>query len=215
MLETDIAGKQRRRNPLSFGVSACLHGSVLAWVILSGAGEPRTRSIYDQEIRPNEKKIVWYNLREKLPEISPAETQADSRPERARVKAPQTMVSGLKDDPKPSQLIWSPEPEMAAAKEIPLPNVVAVAPPKVVKLFTTPPELVTPPPLAATLPDAPQVSAAALKQVELPVVRPTGAPRAFTPPPNERMQRQAALTLPGACPTNAACLPEVTFSPVP
>src|SRR5436190_2385985 len=99
MLETDIGGKRRRRNPFSFGVSGCLHGSVLAEVNLSGSGQPRAKSIYDQEIRPNEKKIVWYNLREKLPEISPSETQADSRPERARVKAPQTMVSGLRDDP--------------------------------------------------------------------------------------------------------------------
>ena len=114
MLETDITGKQRRRSPLSFGVSGSLHGGVLAWVILSGAREPRAKSIYDQEIRPNERKIVWYNLREKLPEISPPEAQADSHPERARVKAPQTMVSGVRDDPKPSQLIWSPEPEMAA-----------------------------------------------------------------------------------------------------
>src|SRR3954468_10160954 len=104
MLESDIGAKQGRRNPLSFGVSGCLHGSVLAWVILSGAGGPRAKSIYDQEIRPNEKKIIWYNLREKLPEISPPQTQADARPERARVKAPQTMVSGLTDDAKPNQL---------------------------------------------------------------------------------------------------------------
>src|SRR3954447_4130293 len=113
MLETDIGAKQRRRNPLSFGVSGCVHGGVLAWVILSGMREPRAKSIYDQEIRPNEKKIIWYSLREKLPDISPPQPQADTRPERAKLKAPQTMVSGLQDDSKPSQLIWSPEPELA------------------------------------------------------------------------------------------------------
>ncbi|MEO8597888.1 MAG: energy transducer TonB [Candidatus Solibacter sp.] len=202
MSEQERAEKQTRRGPLSFAVSGCLHGGVLAWVMFSGAVPPRAQSIYDQEIRPHEKKIVWYNLREKLPEISSPRTQADARPARARVKSAQTMISGLKDDAKPGPLIWSPEPAVAAPREIPLPNVVAVAPPKVVRPFTTPPELVKPPTPAPELPDAPRAATAEVKQVDLPVVRPSGASRAFTPPARERLQRQAALTLPeGPTPT--------------
>ena len=74
------------RSFFSFAVSCCVHGSVLAWVILGGTGrpEPRAKSIYDQEIRPNEKKIVWYSLQEKLPEIGPADVQRDVRPPRWR-----------------------------------------------------------------------------------------------------------------------------------
>jgi hypothetical protein len=46
---------------MSFAVSACFHGGVLAWVAL-GAGAPAkwTRPLNDREIRPSEKKIVWY-----------------------------------------------------------------------------------------------------------------------------------------------------------
>ncbi len=90
----------RLRSGFSFAVSGCVHGCVLAWVVLGGGGppQPRAQSIYDQEIRPNEKQIVWYSLREKLPEIAPAETKPDARPARARVKAPQTMVAGARDD---------------------------------------------------------------------------------------------------------------------
>src|ERR1017187_1917023 len=219
----------RARSGLSFAVSGCVHGCVLAWVIWGGTGQPRERaqSIYDREIRPNEKRIVWYSLREKLPEIAPADTEADARATqrvpRARVKAAQTMVAGARDDARPAPLIWAAEPEVAAPKVMPLPNVVAVAPPKVVRPFVAPvkaeapkvmplpnvvavapPKVVRPfvapvkaevPPVAA-LPEGPRVAAEVKTAVTLPVVAPSGPRRAFTPPPNVRMQRQAMVQLP-------------------
>jgi TonB family protein len=188
------------RGWFSFAVSGCLHGGVLAWVVLGGAGgprhEPAARSIYDQEIRPYEKRIVWYSLQDKLPEISPAGMKSDPRPARALLKAPQTMVAGARDKARPAALIWAPEPETAAPKEVPLPNVVAVAPPKVVRPFTAPPVQRMAAQPAAALPEAPPVAAADVKPVALPVVKPSGPARAFTPPPNVRMERQAMLPLP-------------------
>jgi protein TonB len=196
----------RGRSRLSFAVSGCLHGCVLAWVILGDTGRlrhdtPGAQSIYDREIRPNEKRIVWYSLREKLPEIAPADLLPDARPARARVKRPETMVAGARDDARPAPLIWAPEPEVAPPKVMPLPNVVAVAPPKVVRPFVAPPvkRLVAP---AAALPEAPRVAAADEKHRFLTVaaligvIAPRGPARAFTPPPNVRMQRQAMLPLP-------------------
>src|ERR1039458_8989532 len=112
MWVADRGTKPRWRSPLSFAVSAGLHSWVLAWVILrSAAPPPPPQSIYDQEIRPNEKKIVWYNLREKLPEIAPPTASPNLRPPRARVLAPQTMVAGGRDLPRPAPLIVSPRPE--------------------------------------------------------------------------------------------------------
>jgi TonB family protein len=188
------------RSFLSFAVSCCVHGSVLAWVILGGSGRPQApaKSIYDQEIRPNEKKIVWYSLQEKLPEIGPADVSHDVRPPRARVKAPQIMLAGASDDARPATLIWAPEPEVAASKVIPLPNVVSVAAPKVVRPFVAPPEIQRPPAVAAPIEDAPTVADA--KQRSLTIAALTdplsGPRRAFTPPPNVRMQRQAMIQLP-------------------
>jgi TonB family protein len=147
---------------------------VLAWVILGGSGPPRERaqSIYDREIRPYEKKIVWYSLQEKLPEIAPADTQAGARAARARVKAPQTMVAGARDDARPAALIWAPEPEVATPKEMPLPNVVAVTP-KVVRPFLAPPVKAPVVPPVVPLQDAPNVTAADLKPaLPLPEVKP-------------------------------------------
>ena len=187
----------RVRSSFSFGISGCVHGWVLAWVILGGSGPPRERaqSIYDREIRPYEKKIVWYSLQEKLPEIAPADTQAGARAARARVKAPQTMVAGARDDARAAPLIWAPEPEVAAPKEMPLPNVVAVTP-KVVRPFLAPAVKAPVLPPVVPLQDAPNVTAADLKPaLPLPavtpkVVRPFLVPsvKAPEPPPVAPLQ---------------------------
>src|SRR5260370_3135983 len=106
----------RVRGGFSFAVSGCVHGCVLTWVVLGGAGtaQPRAQSIYDQEIRPHERKIVWYSLREKLPEIAPADTTPDTRPARARVKAPQTMVAGRRRHAQGPAYVLTSEPEFEA-----------------------------------------------------------------------------------------------------
>ena|ERR1017187_1739886 len=76
------------RSSFSFGLSGCVHGCVLAWVILGESGQPpeRPQSIYDREIRPYEKRIVWYSLQEKLPEIAPADTRGPTRGRRGRAR---------------------------------------------------------------------------------------------------------------------------------
>src|ERR1039457_5154588 len=183
----------RARSGLSFAVSGCVHGCVLAWLFWGGTGQPRARaqSIYDREIRPNEKRIVWYSLREKLPEIAPADTEADARAARARVKAAQTMVAGARDDARPAPLIWAAEPEVAAPKILPLPNVVDAGPPKVVRPFVAPPVKAAELPRVAALPEGPPVAAEVKTAVELPVAAPSGPGGAFTPPPHVRDAREA------------------------
>ena len=60
-----IHSTARTRGAFPFGVSGCVHGGVLAWLIVAGTGGPRERalSIYEREIRPHEDRIVWYSLR--------------------------------------------------------------------------------------------------------------------------------------------------------
>ena len=96
---------------------------------------------------PVEKKIIWYRLSAKLPEIAPADAAEDPRPLRARVKSPQTMVAGIKDEEKPAPMIWTPEPAgPRAPKPVALPNVIAVAPARVLRPFVPPPEMSSPRP---------------------------------------------------------------------
>src|SRR5437667_2184921 len=130
------AETSRLRTSGPFVVSLSFHGGILLWVALGPSLPEPARTIYDQEIRPHEKKIVWYNLRDKLPEVAPSVSREDRLPVRARVKSAQTLLAGNKDDPAPAPMIWMPGPEVAIPKPVPLPNVVAVAPP--------PPKLVRP-----------------------------------------------------------------------
>jgi TonB family protein len=198
----------RLRSSASFAVSACVHGGILGWVAL-GPGLPPERplSIYDQEIRPSEKKIVWYNLREKLPEVAPADAPADPRPPRARVQFDQTLVSGTRDDNRPPQMIFLPDPEIDPPPDLPkparLPNVVAVAPvPKPLRRFVPPPVEPRPDKPAPALPEAPRPAAAGhspTDQAKLPFAVPAlrPQPRAFTPPTEAKVQ-PAPVSLPDA-----------------
>jgi TonB family protein len=210
---TLLEGKSRGpRKTMSFAASVALHGAVLSWMVLGPplpGSEPPPKSLYDQEIKPNEKKIVWYAVKEKLPDITPTEAPQDSQPPRAKVEAKETIVSGPRDEEDATQRIFMPAPEVVLPKPLPLPNVVAVAPPKVLKPFVPPPETAPKPKPAPALPDAPKMTTAAPAlnslPVETPKVRPT--PLAFTPPPLERMQRQAALMLPEAPATETVVEP--------
>src|ERR1039458_9028373 len=89
-----------------------------------------------------------------------------------------SLVAGARDDARPAPLIWGSEPEVAAPKILPLPNVVAVAPPKVVRPFVAPPVKAAERPRVAALPEGPRVAAEVKTAVELPVAAPSGPRRA-------------------------------------
>jgi TonB family protein len=174
------------RSSTSFALSVTIHGSILLWLALSPqrAAEPR-RSLYDEMIKPNERRLVWYNLRQRLPDVAPSAATKVRRPPRALKKFDQTLVAGAADQRTPRQMIFLPAPEIEVPKPLPLPNVVAVAPPpKRVRVFTPPVEKRQPARL--TLPEAPEVQAAAA-QAKMPVMR-----RVFTMP----AQKRPALAVP-------------------
>jgi TonB family protein len=191
---------RRVRKAFSLAFSAGLHGSVLAWVALGPVmpqGPPP--SLYD-EIR--NRKIIWYSLKERLPEVRPP-ARKDVGPPRARTNAAQTLVAGARDTPAPPQLIWTPAPAIETRQVLPSPNVVALAAPaKPVRDFTLPPEAPRAERLVPSLPDAPRIAAAQPTAVPLPpMARPQ--PRAFTPVVEAR---------PAAAPPVLPAAPELTVA---
>jgi TonB family protein len=187
--------------------SVCVHLWILAWVALAPAlpREPM-KSLYEREIQPYEKHIVWYKLSDRLPDVTPPAAKRDVRPLRAKAKFEQNIAAGPKDTDRPPQLIFAPAPEIAPSKPLPLPNIVALAPQRPPALPFTPPT-VSPraPDRTPALPDAPKVAAvvpdAKPPLLNLPAPRIT-APR-FTPP------QAPKLTLPDALPALPAA-PELT-----
>ncbi len=192
---------RRVRKGISLMFSGGIHAAALAWVALgpvAPAGPPK--NLYDQEIRSH--KIIWYSLKERLPEVSPG--RKDVRRPRARVKAEQALVAGPKDLPKPPQLIYTPAPAIEAPQVLASPNVVAVARP--VRKFVPPAEARREARPAASLPEAPQLAAGLQPNgVPLPpMARPE--PRKFTPVA-EAKKEIAPAVLPAA--------PELTLGMTP
>jgi TonB family protein len=169
--------------PFSFSVSLGIHGSLLAWVALGPVISAPQRSPYDIAIRPHEDRLIYYKLSDRLPDIHPPRVSAGKQPPRATRKFEQNIVAGARDDARPPQLIWTPAPEIQTPKPLPLPNVVALEPPRAVRRFT-PPEPARAPQPAPILPDAPQ-AAAARTTAGMPALPPPVHPAAlpFKAPP--------------------------------
>src|ERR1039458_793877 len=110
---TSLSGgtPQPMRSPWSFMGSVCLHAWVLAWVALGSAMPRPVKSLYEREIQPGEKHIIWYKLSDRLPDVTPPEAKRDARPLRARARFDQNMAAGHRDDARPPQLNWAPAPE--------------------------------------------------------------------------------------------------------
>jgi TonB family protein len=193
---------QPMRSPWSFMGSICLHGWVLAWVALGPLPLEPNRPLYEREIQPNEKKIIWYKLSDRLPDVTPPESKRDLRPPRARGRFEQSVTAGPKDNTRPAQLIWAPAPEIAPAEPLPLPNIVALAPPapRLVQPFIPPPVKAPAPQTAALLPEAPRVAPGSeSKPFPIDVKSPRPLRRSFTPPAAPKPPvTQTAAALPEA-----------------
>ncbi|HEV2446885.1 MAG TPA: hypothetical protein VGS58_13235 [Candidatus Sulfopaludibacter sp.] len=153
---------QRLRAASSFGTSGAIHAALLGWLVWSAGVQdlPRPKTIYEMEIQPYEKHLIWYNLRDKLPDVKPAVTTPDRQPPRARKRFDQSIVAGKKDDTRPPQLIVMPAPAIELPKPLLLPNALAVTAPTPVRTFLPPAEVSRPTAAAATLPEAPRLDPA-------------------------------------------------------
>ncbi|HMD69701.1 MAG TPA: hypothetical protein VKF41_00075, partial [Bryobacteraceae bacterium] len=211
----------RLRTWFSFGASGSIHGTLLLWLAAAAARLPSDAppGLYDQEIRPNQERLVWYNLRDKLPDIKPAPApdQAGAQRPRARRKFPQALVSGMKDDSRAPQTIVTEAPPAELPKPLPLPNVVAErASPPHPRLFLPPseaPPAEVPPPV---LPDPPSVEAKAPATASpLAVSTPRPQPKPFQPLPDRKPAVSAAPPpeLPEA--PRAAAKPLAPAAPLP
>jgi len=209
------------RSTLSFSTSAIVHGTLLGLLVFGNTArqaEP-ARSLYDTAIKAQEKRIVWYHLQDRLPDVRPASTaRAEARRLRATRKFEQRIVAGPKDDGRPPQLVWSPAPEASTPKMTPLPNVLAVEWKRPARSFTPPVSVNT---AKVKLPDAapaPESLPAAGAGPALAALKKT-----FTPPPapvnTAKVKLPDAAPAPGGLGTAAAgpTLPALkkTFTPPP
>src|SRR5580704_238230 len=148
-----------------FVLSVCIHGGLVGLLALSsGIPSAAPRSLYDQEIRPYEHKLIWYSLKNRTPDVRPTETKKTPRPPRALRKFDQSLIAGVKEDARPPQKVWIPDaPKVDPPKLEPLPNLLAIAPaPKrPLRDFQPPPDPQAKPKPAPVIPEAPPEAPAA------------------------------------------------------
>lgn len=207
-MQTSLFGETARapRNPFAAAVSFLLHGAALIWVAVLPATTQREKpkSAYDQFIKPNEKKLVWYRFKEKLPETR-AETKSVAPPKAATKGSQSIVASGGR---KADQMIWQPVPKVALPQNVDSPNIVAMRIPQIAPPPDRPkPKLFNPTREALReaipdlLPDAPEVqtqtrtNVAGLDRGLSDALR--NRPR-FTPPPDKPRPRQPDPQLPDA-----------------
>jgi TonB family protein len=194
-----------RPRPAPFAVSLLTHGLILAWVA-SGPVREEPKSLYAQAIAPHVNKLVWYNFREKLPDVSPTAARNPSKPPRADVKiAAQEIVAGSAKAPHARQFVWQPAPKLELHADLKSPNVLAMhvprpEPPPKPKLFVPPPATHKPaieaPSPASALPAPPEIHTARNLSGarNLSEVQPAKAPpRKFVAPPAGRPMEKPAL----------------------
>jgi len=209
----------RRSRP--FFLSLCFHGAVVALLALSSATQSATPpSLYDQEIRPYEHKLIWYSLKNRTPDVRPTSAKKTPRPPRAIRKFDQSLIAGVKEDARPPQKVWIPDaPKVDLAKVIvePLPNLLAVAPaPKrPLRAFQPPPEQQVKPQPLPVIPEAPAATlkpAAAIPtdfSLDIRTPRPL---RTFVPPPTVKTDVKNTAELPLPPEAQMAALPVSTAS---
>ena len=98
---------------------------MLLGLISSGPAPPPKKPIYDEIIRPNADKIVWYDFRKKLPDVEPEKKIGETPKPRGRELARRILIA---DAPKPKsekQFIWRPVPKVEIKQDLALPNVIA------------------------------------------------------------------------------------------
>ncbi|MGO9012048.1 MAG: TonB family protein [Bryobacteraceae bacterium] len=205
-------GGARSRSP-AFAASGLLHLAAFMAVVLSPAAPLEDpRPVYNREIRPYEAHIIWYNLRDKLPEIKPAEPQ-EAKPPRARRRFQQQIVAGKIELPRPPQLIRVPAPEIPLPRPLKMPNLLAIASPKRVRTFAPPLDHARPltqPPLPA----APQLlEPSAPRELALNMAAPRPRPLPFIPPTPRKTE--APLTALPAAPVVAMAAPPADLPRIP
>jgi Gram-negative bacterial TonB protein C-terminal len=186
-----------RIRPTSFIFSILFHVVVVSGLLLTPRADPtnhpRYKPIYDDLIRPQEKKIIWYSPPKKqLPNVSAQERIGTFPAPRAPLKSPTAIIATAPKPKSVKQFIWQRIPKVEIHQDLPAPNLIARAAmaipapppppepkPKVEKPDTqgvkSPQPNISPPALNGDVNKAQQ---AVTQPVEIPKPR-----KAFVPPP--------------------------------
>ena len=87
--------------------------------------EAPARPVYDELIRPQAHKIIWYDFRKKLPDVKPTPTGDAALTPRGVQKSSRVLIAASPKATSSEQFIWTPAPQVEIRQDIPLPDMIA------------------------------------------------------------------------------------------
>ena len=155
-----------RIRPHSFAVSVVLHSmAVLGLALIPPQTSVSNRPIYDEVIRPEEHKIVWYDYRKPvLPDVDAVQRIGTLPTPRAVEPSRDVIIATAPKAISKKQLIWLPVPKVEIKQDLPMPNLIA-------RVATA---ILAPPPPVPKRPEKPQVAAPPAPQPNLSPAEPKG-----------------------------------------
>ncbi len=119
-----------RIRPTSFILSIAFHVVLVSALLFMPRAQSEQRQsdkpIYDELIKPQEKKIVWYAPPKKvLPDVSAQERIGTFPTPRAPVKSDISIIATAPKPKSVKQFIWQPVPKVQIQQDLPAPNLIA------------------------------------------------------------------------------------------
>jgi len=121
-----------------------VHGSLIGLLWILPSSESKT-PIYDELIRPQEHKIIYYDFRKPLPEVSPSNPILRSKQSRGSELSKQTIIATSPQAKSEKQLIWTPAPKLELPQDLLAQNLILKAAPPILSLPAPPKEPAKPP----------------------------------------------------------------------
>ena len=205
-----IAGQWRTgHKSLSLLYSMLLHGGLVALAFLpSDLVRDDSRSVYRETIMPLEKehKVIYYDFRKELPEVSAANASAKTTtPTPNELQSKQRIVTAPQEK-NGKQFVWLPAPKVKLQEELKAPNLIALAPPITVpapekpqpKAFQAPELPKNVPAKVSALPSAPQIAGVTSDKQSAEISALLNKPVAGPPPKQFVVPKEGKVTLPQA-----------------
>ena len=224
-----------RIHPSSFGASLGLHLLLVTIILFNPIPQSwQQATIYHDIIQPQEHKIIYYDFRQKLPEVRPARKIGRGPKPQGAELSPHTMIAASRQAKSERQFIWRPVPKIELPRDLALPNLIArtttalppppaevpkkAEPPAVHKAFV-PPALKTQnhPSAQPVMTDAPPETALRSRLARPERLAALNLRKTFLPPPPEAGRARSSTLTPADAPAvgGSASAPRGVRSEIP
>jgi hypothetical protein len=135
----------------SFVASVGVHGiAILVVAFLSISSRTADRRAFDELIKENEHKIIYYDFKKKTPDVVPVKKIGNFPKPRGTEVSKQAIIATAPKATSKEQMIWVPTPKIEIHKDLPAPNLIerasAALPPPPAPPKPNPKVFVPPPP---------------------------------------------------------------------